>query len=180
MGGCWTNFFCFPYFSFSLVTVGACKFLYSVILSLRCPSHAALRGEWSALVGNTWNIAFGIWFIIIENIFVGCTTISSTGGRSTHRSSINHALQANGELMRIGLPARGWRHTRTTASTEHLDRLHQGSMRAWEMSNNGGKRKVATTLPPNMTPPKFFNKSPREALRRVTSLLINRKGISLF
>lgn len=77
-----------------------------------------------------------------------------------------------------GLPARGWypkqRHTRTTASTEHLDRLHQGSMRAWEMSS-GGKRKP-TTLPPNMTPPKFFNKSPREALRRVTSLLINRKG----
>lgn len=79
-----------------------------------------------------------------------------------------------------GLPARGWypkqRHTRTTASTEHLDRLHQGSLRAWEMSNSGGKRKP-TTLPPNMTPPKFFNsKSPREALRRVTSLLINRKG----
>jgi hypothetical protein len=122
---------------------------------------------------------FGIWFLHKINILVGCTTISSTGGRSTHRS-INHALQANGELMRIGLPARGWypkqRHTRTTASTEHLDRLHQGSMRAWEMSNTGGKRKP-TTLPPNMTPPKFFNKSPRDALRRVTSLLINRKGI---
>lgn len=110
-----------------------------------------------------------------NNILVGCTTISSTGGRSTHRS-INHALQANGELMRIGLPARGWRQTRTTASTEHLDRLHQGSMRAWEMTNSSGKRKP-TTLPPNMTPPKFFNKSPRDALRRVTSLLINRKGI---
>ncbi|XP_070500602.1 uncharacterized protein [Chironomus tepperi] len=109
---------------------------------------------------------------------IGCTTLGSTG--RPHRS-INHALQANGELMRLqGLPARGWypkqRHTRTTASTEHLDRLHQGSMRAWEM-NTGGKRKP-TTLPPNMTPPKFFNKSPREALRRVTSLLINRKGNS--
>jgi hypothetical protein len=107
---------------------------------------------------------------------VGCTTIGSTG--RTHRS-INHALQANGELMRVtGLPARGWypkqRHTRTTASTEHLDRLHQSSMRAWE--TNSAKRKP-TTLPPNMTPPKFFNsKSPRDALRRVTSLLINRKG----
>lgn len=87
--------------------------------------------------------------------------------------------------MRIhqGLPARGWypkqRHARTTASTEHLDRLHHGStMRAWEMNNmTSGKRKP-TTLPPNMTPPKFFNtKSPRDALRRVTSLLINRKGI---
>ncbi|KAG5674576.1 hypothetical protein PVAND_004530 [Polypedilum vanderplanki] len=109
---------------------------------------------------------------------IGCTTIGSTG--RTHRS-INHALQANGELMRMtGLPARGWypkqRHTRTTASTEHLDRLHQSSMRAWE--TNSGKRKP-TTLPPNMTPPKFFNsKSPRDALRRVTSLLINRKGNS--
>lgn len=88
--------------------------------------------------------------------------------------------------MRIhqGLPARGWypkqRHTRTTASTEHLDRLHQGSVRAWEMNsnnnNNTGVKRKPTTLPPNMTPPKFFNKSPREALRRVTSLLINRKG----
>ena len=90
--------------------------------------------------------------------------------------------------MRIhqGLPARGWypkqRHTRTTASTEHLDRLHQGSMRAWEMNsnNNTGVKRKPTTLPPNMTPPKFFNKSPREALRRVTSLLINRKGIMEF
>lgn len=123
---------------------------------------------------------------IRKKTFVGCTTLGSTGGRS-HRS-INHALQANGELMRIhqGLPARGWypkqRHTRTTASTEHLDRLHQGSMRAWEMNsnNNTGVKRKPTTLPPNMTPPKFFNKSPREALRRVTSLLINRKGIMDF
>lgn len=92
---------------------------------------------------------------------------------------MNHALQANGELMRLqGLPARGWypkqRHARSTASTEHLDRLHQtGSMRAWD----GTAGRKPTTLPPNMTPPKFFNKSPREAIiRRVTSLLI-RKGI---
>lgn len=74
-----------------------------------------------------------------------------------------------------GLPARGWRrHPRASASTEHLDRL-QGSMRAWETA---GTARKPTTLPPNMAPPKFFNKSsPRDALRRVTSLLINRKGI---
>lgn len=39
--------------------------------------------------------------------------------------------------------------------------------------DNSGARKPLT-LPPNLTP-KFFQKSPREALRRVTSLLI-RKG----
>ncbi|CRK94373.1 CLUMA_CG007882, isoform B [Clunio marinus] len=104
-----------------------------------------------------------------------CTTI----GSSARHRSINHALQANGEMLRLsGLPARGWypkqRHARSTASTEHLDRLHQGSMRAWDSS----ACRKPTTLPPNMTPPKFFNKSPREALRRVTSLLINRKGNS--
>lgn len=48
-------------------------------------------------------------------------------------------------------------------------------MRAWDAS----AARKPTTLPPNMTPPKFFNKSPREALRRVTSLLINRKGITV-
>lgn len=112
-----------------------------------------------------------------QKMFSGCSTISSTGRQ--HHRSINHALQANGELMRLpGLPARGWypkqRHARSSASTENLDRLHQGSMRAWDASAS----RKPTTLPPNMTPPKFFNKSPREALRRVTSLLINRKGIT--
>lgn len=110
-------------------------------------------------------------------MFPGCTTIGSTGRQ--HHRSINHALQANGELLRVsGLPARGWypkqRHARSTASTENLDRLHQGSMRAWDSTAT----RKPTTLPPNMTPPKFFNKSPRDALRRVTSLLINRKGIN--
>lgn len=114
-------------------------------------------------------------------LFSGHTTLGSNG-RQPHHRSINHALQANGEMLRLsGLPARGWypkqRQTRSTASTEHLDRLHQGSMRAWDASACARK---PTTLPPNMTPPKFFNKSPREALRRVTSLLINRKGITFY
>ncbi|XP_053696056.1 uncharacterized protein LOC128743487 isoform X2 [Sabethes cyaneus] len=97
---------------------------------------------------------------------------STVGGR---QRSISQAF-ANGEMLRLaGGPARGWypkqRHPRP-ASTEHLDRLHpQGSLRAWEAGT--GSRKPLT-LPPNLTP-KFFNKSPREALRRVTSLLI-RKG----
>lgn len=61
------------------------------------------------------------------------------------------------------------------ASIEHLDRLTASKMSSeqppqWEGS---GARKPLT-LPPNLTP-KFFQKSPREALRRVTSLLI-RKG----
>lgn len=105
-------------------------------------------------------------------------TMSSTGSRSHHRG-FNHTIQANGTIgMPIsGLPARGWRrHPRASASTEHLDRL-QGSMRAWDA---GGTARKPTTLPPNMAPPKFFHKSPRDALRRVTSLLINRKGTGSF
>lgn len=85
----------------------------------------------------------------------------------------NGDLRMNG--LPPGLPARGWypKQRRSAASTEHLDRLHQGSCRAWET----GTAKKTLTLPPNFQnapPPKFFHKSPREALRRVTSLL--RKG----
>lgn len=102
---------------------------------------------------------------------IGSSTI---GGR---QRSISQAF-ANGEMLRLaGGPARGWYPKQRQArpvSTEHLDRLHpQGSLRAWEAGT--GSRKPLT-LPPNLTP-KFFNKSPREALRRVTSLLI-RKGNS--
>ncbi|XP_058456016.1 rho GTPase-activating protein gacU isoform X2 [Malaya genurostris] len=102
---------------------------------------------------------------------IGTSTI---GGR---QRSISQAF-ANGEMLRLaGGPARGWypkQRQARPASTEQLDRLHpQGSLRAWEAGT--GSRKPLT-LPPNLTP-KFFNKSPREALRRVTSLLI-RKGNS--
>lgn len=108
---------------------------------------------------------------------------------------------AGAELLRLaGGPARGWypkqRHRfafknfpcaysyclfilftfiicSRPASIEHLERLplsasvnqHTGP---WDSSRK------PLTLPPNLTP-KFFHKSPREALRRVTSLLI-RKG----
>lgn len=86
-------------------------------------------------------------------------------------------------LRMAGGPARGWypkqRHHHRPASTENLDRLNaQGSLQrnnAWDSSAAAGTgSRKPLTLPPNLTP-KFFNKSPREALRRVTSLLI-RKG----
>ncbi|ETN60892.1 hypothetical protein AND_007454 [Anopheles darlingi] len=108
---------------------------------------------------------------------VGISASTTIGSR---QRSISQAL-ANGEMLRLaGGPARGWypkqRHPRP-ASTENLDRLHpQGSLRAWEAAGTGSRKPL--TLPPNLTP-KFFNKSPREALRRVTSLLI-RKGTGMW
>lgn len=99
---------------------------------------------------------------------------------SGRQHNINHAL-ASGEMLRLaGGPARGWypkqRHHRP-ASTENLHLHPQGSLRAWDASTTGTGSRKPLTLPPNLTPPKFFNsKSPRDALRRVTSLLI-RKGI---
>ncbi|KAJ2953716.1 hypothetical protein O0L34_g1336 [Tuta absoluta] len=83
------------------------------------------------------------------------------------------------DLLRMGGPARGWypRQRHRPASIEHLDRLTATKMAAdhatpWEGGGTGARKPL--TLPPNLTP-KFFHKSPREALRRVTSLLI-RKG----
>lgn len=85
------------------------------------------------------------------------------------------------ELLRLaGGPGRGWypRHRQPRpASVEHLDHLaHSPNPGApWNTRgrDNADCRKPLT-LPPNLTP-KFFHRSPREALRRVTSLLI-RKG----
>ncbi|KPJ06469.1 hypothetical protein RR48_14208 [Papilio machaon] len=85
------------------------------------------------------------------------------------------------DLLRLGGPPRGWypRQRHRPASTEHLDRLTTSSKIgvdhpvAWEGS---GARKPLT-LPPNLTP-KFFQKSPREALRRVTSLLIRKAELT--
>lgn len=77
-------------------------------------------------------------------------------------------------MLRIaGGPGRGWypkqRQSRPV-SNENLDRIH-GNGRAWD--TNSASRKPLT-LPPNLSP-NFFKKSPTDALRRVTSLLI-RKG----
>lgn len=76
-------------------------------------------------------------------------------------------------MLRIaGGPGRGWypkqRQSRPV-SNENLDRIQSG--RAWD--TNSASRKPLT-LPPNLSP-NFFKKSPTDALRRVTSLLI-RKG----
>lgn len=96
----------------------------------------------------------------------------STGGyrRGMSHSGLEQAI-VGAELLRMaGGPGRGWypkqRHRRP-ASIEHLDRMASGH-NPWESSRK------PLTLPPNLTP-KFFQKSPRDALRRVTSLLI-RKG----
>lgn len=95
--------------------------------------------------------------------------------------SVGQAM-VGAELLRLtGGPGRGWyprhRHPRP-ASVEHLDHLahnaHSPGVAApgpWEAQRDNRK---PLTLPPNLTP-KFFHRSPREALRRVTSLLI-RKG----
>ncbi|XP_055685551.1 uncharacterized protein LOC129791411 isoform X3 [Lutzomyia longipalpis] len=131
----------------------------------------------------------------LPNSGTGSRTAPRSGNNSTHSTSmgtsivgignpvgsrqrnINHLL-ASGEMLRLaGGPARGWypKQRHRPASTENLDRLHHQAqgIRAWDAGTSSRK---PLTLPPNLTP-KFFNKSPREALRRVTSLLI-RKGNS--
>ncbi|XP_008193254.1 uncharacterized protein LOC659317 isoform X1 [Tribolium castaneum] len=96
----------------------------------------------------------------------------STGGyrRGMSNPGLEQAFRG-AELLRLaGGPGRGWypkqRHRRP-ASIEHLDRMASGH-NPWEPNRK------PLTLPPNLTP-KFFQRSPRDALRRVTSLLI-RKG----
>lgn len=98
-----------------------------------------------------------------------------------HRS-INHALASN-ELLRIaGAPQRGWypkQRAMRPVSTDNIDRIK--STRVWDSSvgafgtGTGTNSRKIFTLPSNLTP-SFLNKSPREALRRVTSLLITRKS----
>lgn len=100
---------------------------------------------------------------------------STLNGRP--QRSIHQAL-ASTELLRLaGGPGRGWypkQRQQRPVSTENLDRInsHTGSSRGWDGSGSSSRKPL--TLPPNLSP-NFFNKSPREALRRVTSLLI-RKG----
>lgn len=88
------------------------------------------------------------------------------------------------ELLRLaGGPNRGWYPTRKAnqprpASIEHLERLNN----AYDarLPSTGDQRKPLT-LPTNITPNKYFGQSKhssasstREALRRVTSLLIKK------
>lgn len=99
-------------------------------------------------------------------------------GVSLDSGGLGQAL-VGAELLRLtGGPGRGWypRHrTPRPASIEHLDRVAtQRSPGPWDARDARDARKPMT-LPPNMTP-KFFHRSPRDALRRVTSLLIRGKG----
>lgn len=99
------------------------------------------------------------------------TPARSTAGTGSYRPSPAGIPLAGAEVLRLtGGPARGWypRHRQPRpASSEHLDRLPLPA--AWDTARK------PMTLPPNITP-KFFHRSPRDALRRVTSLLIRGKG----
>ncbi|XP_072397320.1 uncharacterized protein [Diabrotica undecimpunctata] len=100
------------------------------------------------------------------------TTVSSGGyRRGLSQTGLEQAI-VGAELLRLaGGPGRGWypkqRHRRP-ASIEHLDRTAMGH-NPWDSTSN----RKPQTLPPNLTP-KFFQRSPRDALRRVTSLLIKK------
>ncbi|XP_061391538.1 uncharacterized protein LOC133326939 [Musca vetustissima] len=118
-----------------------------------------------------------------NNINLGSTMAGMSGGNTfggamCRQRSINHALASNEMLRLAGAPQRGWypkQRSMRPASTENIDRI--STMRIWDgtpaMPGTGPARKPLT-LPPNLTP-SFLNKSPREALRRVTSLLITKK-----
>nr|XP_013119211.1 unnamed protein product [Stomoxys calcitrans] len=116
--------------------------------------------------------------INLGNSIVGISGGNTFGGAMCRQRSINHALASNEMLRLAGAPQRGWypkQRSMRPASTENIDRIC--TMRVWDgtpaMSGTGPARKPLT-LPPNLTP-SFLNKSPREALRRVTSLLITKK-----
>ncbi|XP_046801227.1 uncharacterized protein LOC111674534 isoform X2 [Lucilia cuprina] len=116
--------------------------------------------------------------INMGNSIVGISGGNTFGGAMCRQRSINHALASNEMLRLAGAPQRGWypkQRSMRPASTENIDRI--STMRPWDgtpgMTGTGQARKPLT-LPPNLTP-SFLNKSPREALRRVTSLLITKK-----
>ncbi|CAD6997773.1 unnamed protein product [Ceratitis capitata] len=117
--------------------------------------------------------------INMGNTMGGMPGGNTFGAGMCRQRSMNHALASNEMLRLAGAPARGWypkQRSMRPASTENIDRL--SSSRVWDsaagMSGTGQSRKPLT-LPPNLTP-SFLNKSPREALRRVTSLLIAKKS----
>ncbi|KAF7996998.1 hypothetical protein HCN44_005275 [Aphidius gifuensis] len=110
---------------------------------------------------------------------------STTGGYRRNNPGLEQAIIGT-ELLRLaGGPSRGWYPTRRSgnqprpASIEHLERLNS----AYEsrLPTTIEQRKPLT-LPTNITPNKYFGQSKhstaasgtREALRRVTSLLIKK------
>ncbi|XP_017888856.1 dentin sialophosphoprotein isoform X2 [Ceratina calcarata] len=109
-------------------------------------------------------------------------TMATTGYRRNN-PGLEQAIIGT-ELLRLaGGPNRGWYPTRKAnqprpASIEHLERLNN----AYDprLAGTGDQRKPLT-LPTNITPNKYFGQSKhssasstREALRRVTSLLIKK------
>ncbi|KAI5742112.1 hypothetical protein M8J77_003408 [Diaphorina citri] len=107
-------------------------------------------------------------------------------GMMGHGSAIAlEQAMVGAELLRMQGPGRGWypRHRQPRpASVEHLDRLatHPAGSGTHPVPNPGvwdpKDARKPCTLPPNLSPPKFFHRGPRDALRRVTSLLIRGKG----
>ncbi|XP_076397346.1 uncharacterized protein LOC100882173 isoform X3 [Megachile rotundata] len=108
---------------------------------------------------------------------------TATTGYRRNNPGLEQAIIGT-ELLRLaGGPSRGWYPTRKAnqprpASIEHLERLNN----AYDarLAGTGDQRKPLT-LPTNITPNKYFGQSKhssasstREALRRVTSLLIKK------
>ncbi|CAD1475076.1 unnamed protein product, partial [Heterotrigona itama] len=108
---------------------------------------------------------------------------TATTGYRRNNPGLEQAIIGT-ELLRLaGGPNRGWYPTRKAnqprpASIEHLERLNN----AYDprLAGSGDQRKPLT-LPTNITPNKYFGQSKhssasstREALRRVTSLLIKK------
>ncbi|XP_051154098.1 uncharacterized protein LOC127277228 isoform X2 [Leptopilina boulardi] len=110
---------------------------------------------------------------------------TATTGYRRNNPGLEQAIIGT-ELLRLaGGPNRGWYPTRKAnqprpASIEHLERLN--STYDARLPGAGDQRKPLT-LPTNITPNKYFGQSKhssasstREALRRVTSLLIKKGG----
>ncbi|XP_034945325.1 MATH and LRR domain-containing protein PFE0570w isoform X2 [Chelonus insularis] len=123
-------------------------------------------------------------------------TISTTGGYRRNNPNLEEALIGT-ELLRLaGGPNRGWYPTRRSttnqprpASIEHLERLNSAYGSRFSNAAYSGDflQRKPLTLPTNITPNKFFGhqskhstvtSGTREALRRVTSLLI-KKGVGV-
>uniref|UniRef100_A0A1A9VZY2 Uncharacterized protein n=1 Tax=Glossina brevipalpis TaxID=37001 RepID=A0A1A9VZY2_9MUSC len=141
----------------------------------RTPNETTPIGSRTAPRSNTSNN------INMGNSVLGISGGNTYGGAMCRQRSINHALASNEMLRLSGAPQRGWypkQRSMRPASTENIDRIN--TVRVWDgtaaMSGTGPSRKPLT-LPPNLTP-SFLNQSPREALRRVTSLLITKKKSS--
>lgn len=119
--------------------------------------------------------------LIYEFMYLGDALVASRYRRNN--PGLEQAIIGT-ELLRLaGGPSRGWYPTRKAnqprpASIEHLERLNN----AYDARLVGtGDQRKPLTLPTNITPNKYFGQSKhssasstREALRRVTSLLIKK------